>query len=139
MPPNLLDNIEVIPFKFKHYPLLLEMLKDQNYHDLQSVNYKSLPKIGYIALLGKQPVFAGFLRRVEGDELAQFDGFTSNPYFGSQIRNKAINEVIERLMIEAKDLKLKGIYAFTVDKSILERAIKLGFKLTSYALISLSL
>ena len=132
-----LDNLEILPFKHKHYELLLEMLKDQGY--TQEVSYQSLPKIGYIAMLGKQPVFAGFLRKVEGGEMAQFDGFTSNPYFGSQIRDKAINEVINRLMIEAKDLKLKGIYAFTNVYSILLRAEAIGFKRLDHSVIALSL
>ncbi len=122
-----MDDIAIVPFRYKYFPLLIEMLKDQNYPDVDSITMKSLPKIGYIALMNKQPIAAGFLRRVEGNIVAQLDGLTSNPYFGSKIRHEGITGVVNRLIDDAKDLKLKGIIAFTSDYSILVRAEDIGF------------
>jgi hypothetical protein len=119
--------------------MLIEMLKDQNYPDLHTITPKSLPKIGYIALLGKRPIAAGFLRKVEGNIVAQLDGLTSNPYFGSKIRHIAITKIVEQLIEDAKDLKLQGIIAFTTDDTVIKRAQSIGFVSISHKLIALNL
>jgi hypothetical protein len=136
---HLLKDIEVIPFKFTHLPLLLEMLEDHNTPWSSKVSMKSLPKIGYIALLNKQPVAAGFLRRVECDEVAQIDCLTSNPWFGSIIRHAGVTDVVNRLIDDAKLLKLQGIIAFTKDSGVLTRAKELGFNLIDESLIVLKI
>lgn len=135
---KILDQIAVVPFKYKHLPLLKEMLEDQEYPNVDDITMKTIPKIGYIALLNKQPIAAGFLRRVECNIMAQLDGLTSNPFFGSQIRHKGITEVVNRLVTDAKDLKLKGIIAFTSDCSVIKRAEDIGFLKISHQVISLS-
>jgi hypothetical protein len=134
---EVLDKISVVSFEKKHFPLLLEMLSEHN-HNTAHITMKTLPKIGYIALLDKNPIAAGFLRRIEGDVLAQLDGLTSNPCFGSIIRHIGINEVVKAITTEAKQLKLKGIMAFTVDKSVLLRAEDLGFQRLAHSVISLT-
>lgn len=134
---DITSEIEVIPFKYTHLPLLLEMLEDNHTSWATKVSMKSLPKIGYIALLNKTPVAAGFLRRVECDEVAQIDCLTSNPWFGSIIRHAAITEVVNRLITDAKLLKLQGIIAFTKDAGVLSRAKELGFKTIDESLIVL--
>lgn len=133
-----MNDINVIPFKFKYLPMLLEMLEDQQYPDLKNVSMKTLPKIGYIALLNNQPIAAGFLRRVEGNIVAQLDGLTSNPYFGSQIRHEGIKLVVDRLIDDAKDMKLKGIIAFTRDNGVLARAKSIGFDTINSTIIALA-
>lgn len=115
------------------------MLEDQEYPDVNSISMKSLPKIGYIALLNNQPIAAGFLRKVEGNIVAQLDGLTSNPYFGSQIRHDGINAVVDRLIQDAKDMKLQGIIAFTRDNGVLSRAKALGFNVLNSTIITLKL
>lgn len=87
---------------------------------------KTLPKIGYMAYLGDQPIAAGFLRRVEGG-FAQMDTFVSNPHFGSQVRHNGIDGVKQALLSEAKLLKLEGIIALTSDLGIIGRAVETGF------------
>lgn len=134
---SLLDKVHIVPFKFKHLPMLLEMLKDQNYPDLEDICMKTLPKIGYIAFLDNIPIAAGFLRRVEGNVVAQIDGLTSNPFFGSIIRHKGITLVINQLIDDAKELKLKGVYAFTLDADTLRRAESLGFRAVSHSTLAL--
>lgn len=119
--------------------MLLEMLRDQKYPDIELITSKTLPKIGYIALMNKQPIAAGFLRKVEGNVVAQLDGLTSNPYFGSKIRHLGITKVVNALIEDAKDLKLKGIIAFSADKGILVRAEAIGFRTVNASIIALRL
>lgn len=99
---------------------------------------KTLPKIGYIALLDKNPIAAGFLRRVEGG-YAQIDGLTSNASFGGLVRHEGINKVVTALITDAKDLKLNGILAMTKDNGVIDRAKKLGFKVIEENVIALRL
>lgn len=132
------NDISLVPFKFSYLPLLFDMLKSQQYLDISHINMKTLPKIGYIALLGKNPVAAGFLRRVEGG-YAQIDGLTSNSSFGGIIRHEGIRKVVDALISEAKDLKLKGIMGFTHDDGVLKRAKDLGFKTVDQTIIALSI
>lgn len=76
--------------------------------------------------MNKQPIAAGFLRRVEGG-YAQIDTLVSNPYFGSKIRHEGIDKVVKSLIEDAKNLKLLGIIAFTSDNGVLSRASDMGF------------
>jgi hypothetical protein len=112
------------------------MLCSQAFPNISNVNMKTLPRIGYIAMLGKSPVAAGFLRRVEGG-YAQLDGLCSNAYLGSLVRNEGITMVVAALIQESKDLKLHGIIAFTRDDSVLKRAAALGFQIQTDTLIIL--
>lgn len=123
----MLDEVSIVPFKYKHLPLLHEMLKSQNYLGICYIEMKTLPKIGFIALLNNQPIAAGFLRRVEGG-FAQIDTLASNAYFGSQIRHAGVSKVVDSLIEEAKHLKLRGIISVSSDTGTLKRAIDLGFK-----------
>lgn len=99
---------------------------------------KTLPKIGYLALMNGHPIACGFLRRVEGN-IAQLDGLTSNANFGSMIRHEAVKAVVDALITDAKRLKLDGIIATTTDKGILERSKSLGFKEIPHQVIALKL
>lgn len=117
--------------------MLMEMLENREYMEINSITMKNLPKIGHIALLsGKKPIAAGFLRRVEGG-YAQLDGLVSNPHFGSIIRNQGITEVVNNLIRDAKALKLNGIIAFTADKSVILRAEAIGFHNVNQSMIVL--
>ncbi len=132
------EEISLVPFSFKYLPMLYEMLKTQDYLDISHISMKTLPRIGYIALLNKQPIAAGFLRRVEGG-YAQLDGLTSNAYLGSIIRHEGINKVVQALINESKDLKLHGIIAITKDQSVVKRAKELKFQVIEDTLITLRL
>ncbi len=136
---NLLDKeLSIIPFRFKYLSTLHDLLNSNNYIGISDVNMKTLPKIGYIALLGGHPIAAGFLRRVEGG-YAQLDTLTSNKMFGSLIRHQGIELVVNHLIQDAKDLRLKGIIAFTTDDGILERADQRGFTTLTHSVIALKL
>jgi hypothetical protein len=110
------------------------MLEDQEAPFLGFVSYKTLPKIGYLAMLGKHPVAAGFLRRVEGG-YAQLDTFVSNRHFGSLVRHEGLSKVTEALINDAKDLKLLGILAITIDDGIIQRAKDQGFHVINQVLV----
>lgn len=118
--------------------MLLEMLESREYMGINEVTMKTLPKIGFMALMNNKPVAAGFLRRVEGG-YAQLDGLTSNPYFGSIVRNEGITKVVDQLIYTGKQLKLHGFIAFTSDKGVLKRAADLGFQSVEQSIITLRL
>lgn len=130
--------ISCIPFKFKHYDNLIDMLEYQKCPWISEISMKTLPKIGYIAMMGKQPVAIGFLRRLEGG-YAQLDTFATNPFLGSKIRNEGLDLVVKNLLDEAKSLRLNGILAITEDQGILNRAKFLGFNEIPQKLIGLRL
>jgi hypothetical protein len=122
--------ISLVPFRYKYLKALHDLLESNDYIGISSVNMKTLPKIGYIALMNGHPIAAGFLRRVEGG-YAQLDTLTSNKYFGSQIRHAGIVKVVDALLEDTKDLQLNGVIAFTRDVSIIKRAEDLGFHVLS--------
>lgn len=132
-------NITIYPFKFKHFDQLIEILNSNNYVGVSLIEMKTLPKVGYIALLdGKIPIAAGFLRRLEPC-FAQIDTLCSNKYYGSIIRHKGIELVVDSLLVDAKALKLKGVFGLTTDKGVLDRAKVLGFHIINETLIGLSI
>jgi hypothetical protein len=135
---EVLDQINLEAFKVsKHMNSLQDMLDSQDFKI--PILGNSIPKIGYIAMLGDQPLAAGFLRRVECDIVAQIDGLTSNKAFGSILRHRAIDLVVDQLILEAKELKLQGLIAFTHDKGVLSRAKDRGFSIMAESLISLTI
>lgn len=127
--------MDLIPFKFKHLDALKEIHNSQNFAHTALIEMKTLPKIGYIAMLNDQPIAAGFLRRLEPN-FAQLDTLASNAYFGSQIRHQGISLVVDALLQDAKRLKLEGIVAMTADDGILKRAEALGFHIVNQKLIA---
>lgn len=133
---RIMAEISIVPFRYKLLPALLTMLQNQKYLEISTVTMKTLPKIGFMAIYNGHPVAAGFLRRVEGG-YAQLDGLTSNPYFGSKIRHEGIDLVVDTLIQEAADLKLKGIIAFTKEPSIVSRAQEKGFKVIEQTLLAI--
>ena len=128
--------VNLTTFKKKHIKVLNEMRKAYNLQEIGN----DLPKIGFIAFSNSeyQYVAIGFLRMVEGN-LAQMDGFITNPELSGDIRNEGINLIVKSLIEKAKSLKLKAIYAFTVDESILMRAEDTGFTVKDYKVITLPL
>lgn len=130
--------VNITPFKYKHMPMLIEMLESQKYPDIHNIQKKTLPKIGYIVTVGDMPVAAGFLRRLEPC-YAHLDTLVTNAYAGSLLRNEGIEKVVNQLIEDAKRLKLQGIIAHTQDKGTLVRAEALGFSIVPQTIIALSL
>ena len=134
MQENHLAELNIQPFKFKHYKDLISLLESNNYPDVHNITYKTLPKVGNITYLGKQPIACGFLRRLEPC-FAQIDTLTSNKFFGSEIRHLGIDMVVNALIEDAKRLKLQGIVAHTGDDGILKRAQTMGFRILPQTII----
>jgi hypothetical protein len=117
---------------------LVDLHESQRYANIQAINYRTLPKIGFIAYLGDQPVAAGFLRRLEPC-FAHLDTLVSSGHFGSHVRHLGVSAVVDALIKEAKRLKLEGIVATTSDKGTLMRAEGLGFHVVDQCIIALPL
>ena len=132
----MVNDITIHPFKFKHLKLLHEMLDSNQYEGVSLIQMKTLPKIGYIVLLGKTPVAAGFLRRLEPC-YAQIDTLCSNKFLGSIIRHQGVSTIVDALIEDAKRLKLEGIICHTKHKDVLTRAEALGFHIIPETIIAL--
>ena len=131
-----MSEINIEPFKFKHLPMLLDILSSQDYDGISDITMRTLPKIGYIATMNGTPIAAGFLRRVEPC-YAQLDTLCSNKHFGSIIRHAGISKVVTELLDEAKRLKLEGVIAHTEDEGILARAKSIGFHVIPQTIIAI--
>ena len=136
--PLVETDLSLVPFKAAYLEDLLELHRSQNYLDLNAINCRTLPKVGYIAYLNRQPIAAGFLRRLEPC-YAQIDTLVSNAYFGNKIRHQGLTIVVNELLEEAKLLKLEGIVSITNDEGVLKRAKDLGFHIIDMKIIGLSL
>ena len=134
-----MTEVSVTPFKFKHFPLLLDMLRSQNYLQIDTITYRTLPKIGYLAMIdGKIPVAAGFLRKLEPC-YGQIDTLVSYAHYGSIIRHYGITKVVDSLMADAKKQHMQGILALTEDPSVVKRAKEIGFNIIPQLLIGTQL
>ena len=101
-------------------------MKDQDHPEASSITLKSLPRIGYIAMLEDQPIAAGFLRKIEGNK-GILDLLISNPYFGDIIQQKGMSKVLEQLILDTKQLELNSIFALPMDTMTSNRLKALGF------------
>lgn len=104
----------------------------------KEIEYRSLPNIGYIALIEDSPIAAGFIRRVEGNVHGELELYT-NPFFGSIIQKQGIKKVLESLLLDAKSLKLKKIIIFSIEESTLEETKSFGFQELAKNTLALSL
>jgi hypothetical protein len=118
--------MNLLPFKHRHYKELISLLSANECPWLGTVNYKTLPKIGYLAEVNGTMVAAGFLRKVEGG-YGQLDTFVTNPYLGSQVRHEGIELVTNALLEEARTLEMIGILITSRDTGIISRAKERGF------------
>lgn len=123
---------------------IIFMHESQKYLNIMHIVQEMLPAIGYVAFDYNEdgigtPVAAAFLRMVEGG-FAQLDTLVSNAAKPSEMRNEGISKCVDKLILEAKNLKLHGILATTKDETTIARALSLGFHVvTEQKLIALSL
>lgn len=99
---------------------------------------ETLPEIGFVASDDTDFIAASFLRRVEGD-YCLFDGLVTNPMLAPFRRHLGIEAVVERLIIEAKELKMRKILAYSIDAGTLKRSVHHGFVHLPHTLIVLDL
>lgn len=117
-----------------------DMHRAHDFKFMDEISEDRLPKIGFITYSNTeyQYIAAGFLRMVEGG-FAQIDSLVTNPSLDPGIRNEGVALLVETLVKTAKDMKLKGIYAFTIDKGILMRAEATGFHVIDHKIVALRL
>ena len=135
--------IETLTYNPKMFESIVLMHKSQGYPDMQCITIDSLPALGTVAFDFKEdngkPVAAAFLRMVEGG-YAQIDTLVSNAATPSEMRHEGISKCVDKLIQEAKNLKLHGILATTKDETTITRALSLGFHVvTDHKVIALSL
>lgn len=135
-----LDNSEILitPFTSEHLRAVRDLYESRDYANIESVTLSNLPKLGFVAYLGEQPVAAGFLRMVEG-QIAYMDSLVSNSRLSSGIRHEAFKKVVSGLIEEARSMKLLGIIGSTSDEGMLRRAVDVGFKVQPHAFFTMSL
>jgi len=108
------------------------------HRELDKALLEDLPEHGYMAYLEDFPIACGFLRRCEGN-FGIIDGFCSDPKMPGSLRHEALDLITSKLIRDAKELKLKGLLAITVDKSIIKRSIRHNFKKSDQVVMSLLL
>lgn len=118
-----------------HYALAETLLA---LRDLPTRFIYDLPENGYIAFSQGQCVAMGFLRIIEGD-YALFDAYITNPACLPIDRDEALDLITDALKLRAEDLKLKKVFAFTVNENIVERAISHGFSESEFRLIGMNI
>lgn len=97
---------------------------------------EEVPRIGFIVWKEGKPIAAAFLRDCEGG-IGIFDSMITDPKSALFTRHLAIEILINKVMIYAKENRVRRLLAFTTDAGILKRSIKHGFKKQSHSVISL--
>lgn len=124
--------ITLMPFNKEYTSTLNAWLE---YYGEPLVTVKDLPEIGYQADLNGKMVAVAFIRRCEGN-IAILDSLCTNPIKSSQVRHEAIDLLVNKIIWKCEELKLKSLFAFTVNKGILERSEKHGFVESKHIVIS---
>jgi len=96
---------------------------------------ENLPENLFCAEIDREIVAIAGLRKVEGG-FGLFDSFSTDSKFSSQERNEALVKLLHQLHIVADELKMKAIFAFTKERSILTRASHIGFNVLPHTVIS---
>lgn len=126
MQEKALDKIDkevCIKYTSEYFVCISSWLKQR---DLPVPPMDETPKIGFIAFINGVETAIGFLRMVEG-RYAQLDGLITNPSVPGLHRSKAIDIVVSKLLVTAKDLKLRGIISYSADPNTIERSKRHGF------------
>lgn len=108
--------------------------------DMAPSHADTLPKLGVITSVGKEPIAAAFLRRVEGTtDTAILDSIISSSAFSPQDRDKALDQTIHMLFALAQAHKITHILGFSTDKNTLMRGQRFGFAELPHQVVTLSL
>lgn len=88
-----------------------------------------IPTFGYVAFDGDERIAMGFLRRCEG-RFTIVDSFITNPKISGEKRNEALNIVLAKILLTAKEFGSSSVLAFTTEDNIYQRAKRFGFDLS---------
>lgn len=98
------------------------------------IEAKELPGHTFCAVYDENIVAIAGLRLMEG-EICFIDSMATNQKVLGQIRNKALDELTEKILLMAKTLGFTKIFATTKEQCIVDRASKHGFKLSEEKII----
>lgn len=132
---SVLDLTVIIRAYKDDYDLIASWLFQRNI-DLWQKSY--VPKVGFVATVDEKPVAMGFIRDVEGN-LCMLDGLITDPTQLPEVRNKAIDSVVKKLIDTAKELNYMGMIALTVEETVIKRSLRHNFIVTNQAVIALDL
>ena len=107
-------------------------------HLIDEDEIDNLPRIGLITTYQNSPIVVAFLREVEGHRCI-IDSLMCDPESDLNIRLKALDQMGEALVEEAKFHHFKGIIGLTTNKRVMNRALKLGFQIQKHRLYSMTL
>lgn len=128
--------VDVCTFHVKHLPVLNEWRKG---HALNECKIEDLPAIGFISYHNDSPVAAAWLRHVEGG-FAQIDNLIADPNkYPGKARSACIDALVVKIIDHAKKIGVSAIISNTIDKTILKRAQKHGFRILPHFLMALEL
>ena len=136
------DSVNIVAMHAVNYKTtmkrrVLDLLLSRNMADTHA---NSLPKLGVIVISGQQTLAAGFLRRIEGeDKSAILDSLITNPTLDPDLRNRALDHLVNNLLKLAQANGITNILAFSTDKNTLMRAERFGFVELPHQVITLDL
>lgn len=87
---------------------------------------EDLPNNGILVFQDDILIAAGFIRLIEGSS-AMLDSYITNPNMSPELRNEALDKVTECLISQSKDLGISKLLSFTIEQTIVNRAIRHGF------------
>lgn len=127
--------MQIERYQASHFDIICDWLSARN---MDAKLASEPPEIGFIAFDDKTPVCAAFIRRVEGG-IGLLENLVTNPKADSLVRHVAIDLIVERIIEEAKAIKLTGLLAYSEDNGTLKRSIGHGFRVMPHVLITLNL
>lgn len=107
----------------EHFSVLADWLRKR---EAYVPGENEMPSTGYLIWERGEPLAAAFLRLCEGN-YAQIDSLVTNPDVPGDLRNTAIDVLVERLCNVAKSQGIVRLIAFTTDKNTSMRALRHGF------------
>jgi hypothetical protein len=116
--------MNIIPYKFeKHSMMLATMLAKR---EMPPELIFDTPEYGWVAFEGEAAIAFGFIRRIEGPYV-MFDSLITDISVPAELRDKALDRLVAKLIRVAQANKINKILAFTADKNTFMRSQKHGF------------
>ncbi len=124
-------------FNFEaHEQIFRDLLKGRNM-DVDEL-IQDVPIHGYIVFDDENnAVAAGFLRFIEGP-YGLLDSYISRPGASSRDRNEAFDLITESLIQLSKRFSIRKLLAFSLERSLMDRAVSHGFQRVPYDFCALS-
>lgn len=116
-------------------PLINDWLANR---ELPSVTRHDLPEMGYVMWDNGKGVAAIFMRRCEGN-VGIVDSLITNPKIQSQVRDFALDALINHIVEQSKQHKVKILLGYTKDENTLMRTLRLGWTQSPHTIVVMDL